>query len=73
MGKLIIFDIKDNSLNRNKYTLCLKISEEKWKELMEKLTVPILDKENKYAEWILLSDIKEGKIKILPNEFMKYI
>ncbi len=35
--------------------------------------LPILDKESKYAEWISISDIKEGKIRILPKECLDFI
>lgn len=43
------------------------------KELFTKDRVPIIDKENKYAEWVSISDIKSKKFKIFPEESLNFI
>jgi ADP-ribose pyrophosphatase YjhB (NUDIX family) len=47
-----------------------EISEEK---LLEEEIVPIIDKENKSAFWVSVSDIKNGKVKILPESCLDFI
>lgn len=43
------------------------------KDFYLKEKISILDKENQYGEWVLISDIKDRKIKIFPEECLKFI
>jgi len=44
------------------------------KEFYQKRKIPILDKEDgDYAEWVAVSDIKKGKIKLFPEEAVNFI
>lgn len=42
-------------------------------KLYELEKVPILDKDSRFAEWISVQDIKDGKIQLFPKEALKYI
>lgn len=42
-------------------------------EFLQKNVISILDKNNKSAEWISINDIKEGRVKIFPEECLKFI
>lgn len=35
--------------------------------------ISILDKENKFAEWVSVEDIKRGDMKIFPEEALKFL
>ncbi len=65
-----IFDFNGNKFHEITFLFKGEIKE---KELTKIEHVPILDKENKYAEWIPISDIKDGKINILPEKSLKFI
>ncbi len=43
------------------------------KEAYKEERLKILDKENEFAEWISIRDIKNGKITVFPKETLKYI
>lgn len=43
------------------------------KELYAQEKISILDKKDDHAEWIPISDLKNGKIKIFPKECLDYI
>lgn len=43
------------------------------KELIDKKIVKILDKEDKYAEWISIAEVKNGTITLYPKESIDFI
>lgn len=65
-----IFEFNGNKFHEITFLFTAELAEE---EMNKKKFLQILDKKGAQAEWVLLSDIKNGVVKILPENCINFM
>ena len=65
-----IFEYNSTKMHEINFIYKAELNED---HLLNAKLIPILDKKDRYAEWMSVADIKSGKIKVFPEECLKFI